>query len=131
MKIKDHQGQGLVHLAAACGFESILVYLCREIGLGFDDLDNNERTPLHLAALEGQAGTGMLLVAWETDLNKADIEAFTPLHLSALSQCYKLSRNLLICGANPNIKDRNGETALDIAKTRNAIDIINLLVSFT
>lgn len=120
-------GQTLVHLAAECGFECILVYLCKELEMSFSDTDINGRTPLHAAALEGQTGTGIILIAWTDNLNLQDLEGFTPLHLAALSQNYKLVRNLLIKNAKTDIKDFKNETPIDVALSRDAKDVIKLL----
>lgn len=128
--LKNSQGQSLVHIAAESGFESILVYLCREIGLSYTDTDSNGRTPLHIAALEGQTNTGILLIAWSSDLNQIDMEGFTPLHLAALSQNYRLARNLVIRRAKTNLRDVKGELALDIAINRGCLEIVKLLVYY-
>lgn len=125
--MRNVYGQSLVHIAAECGFESILVYLCLELKLCFYSTDMNGRTPLHVAALEGQTGTGLILIAWTDDVNIQDLEGFTPLHLAALSQNYKLTRNLLIKNADPTIKDQKDETPLDIAIARDTKEIIKLL----
>jgi ankyrin repeat protein len=125
--IQNVYGKTPLHIAAECGFESILVYLCRELHMDFSSTDINGRTPLHIAALEGQINTGILLISWSDDLNIQDIEGFTPLHLAALSQNYKLVRNLIIRDADVSCKDFKNETAFDIALNRGAPDIIKLL----
>ncbi|OMJ67621.1 hypothetical protein SteCoe_35170 [Stentor coeruleus] len=125
--MRNVYGQSLVHIAAECGFESILVYLCQVLKLCFSSTDMNGRTPLHVSALEGQTGTGLLLIAWTHDVNIQDLEGFTPLHLAALSQNYKLIRNLLIKNADTTIKDQKDETPLDIAISRENKEIIKLL----
>ena len=128
--IKDSSGHGLVHIASSNGFDSILVYLHCVLGLSFTETDNNGRTPLHLAALDSQTGTGLLLVVWSEDLDLQDIEGFTALHLSVLSQSYKIARNLIIRGADQTIKDNKQETALTVALNRGEASIIKLLVTF-
>jgi ankyrin repeat protein len=130
VNVKDGQGHNIVHLASMHGFEGILVYLCGVCKMSYTETDVHGRTPLHLAALEGQASTGILLLAWSEDLNQQDIESFTPLHLSVLSQSYKLVRNLIIKGADKTIKDNTNKTPLDIALNREDLHIIKLLVSF-
>lgn len=127
---KDTSGQNLVHIAASLGFDAILVYLCREQGMSFETTEINGRNALHLAALDNQVNTGMLLIQWSEDLNIQDSEDFTALHLAVLSQSYKLVRNLIIMNASQDIKDNKGDTALDIALNRGDTSIIRLLVSF-
>ncbi|OMJ72716.1 hypothetical protein SteCoe_28783 [Stentor coeruleus] len=129
--VKNIYGQNPLHIAAECGFENILVYLCRELYMDFSSTDINGRTPLHIAALEGQINTGILLISWSDNLNLQDIEGFTPLHLAVLSQNYKLVRNLIIRDADTKIKDSKDETAFDIALNRGVPDIIKILKPMT
>lgn len=125
---KDVNGQSLVHMAAAHGFDSILVYLCFVLKMSYVENEKNGRSPLHMACLENQVITGMLLIVWNEELDLQDVEDFTPLHLAVLSSSYKLVRNLVIMGADMTIKDKKGETALDIALNRGEASIIKLLV---
>lgn len=127
---KDMAGCGLVHIAAANGFDGILVYLCCVLALPCTETESNGRTPLHLAALESQVNTGMLLIVWSQNLDLQDVEGFTALHLAVLSQCYKLVRNLIIRGANKKIEDNKNETALTVAINRGDSSIIKLLVFY-
>ena len=135
LAIKDNLSQSLVHIAAKNGFDSILVYLCMEKGVNYLDADVNKRNSLHLAALESQVNTGILLTIWIKEnhpesLNDKDCSGSTAMHYAASSQCYKIVRNLLIVGADINIADDKGDTALDIAKSRKDDPIIQLLVWF-
>lgn len=125
---KDSNGQSLVHMAASSGFDSILVYLCFVLKMSYIENEKNGRSPLHMACLENQVVTGMLLIVWNEELNLQDVEDFTPLHLAVLSSSYKLVRNLVIMGADLSIRDKKGETALDIALNRGDAAIIKLLV---
>lgn len=126
---KDVNGKNIVHIAAACGFECILVYLCFEVRMSYVEADVFGRTPLHLACLEAQVGTGMLLIVWNEELDKIDKEGFYPLQLAVLSQCYKLVRNLLIMGADPKLRDSKNNTTLELAHKRGDHSIISLLVT--
>ena len=128
-RIKNANGKGLVHIAAECGFEYMLAYFCRALKLSYKDTDINGRTPLHIAALEGQTHAAIMLISWEEDINSIDIEGFTPLHLAAISQNYKIARNLLLKKADTTVKDNKNETALDIALNRDSEDIVKLLVT--
>lgn len=125
---KDVRGHNLVHLAASNGNEPILVYLCFSLKMSYIETDINNRSPLHLACLENQVGTGMLLIAWNEELDLQDTEGFAPLHLAVLSQSYKLVRNLIIMGAKKQVKDLKGETPLDLALINGENSIVKLLV---
>lgn len=129
---KDINGQSLVHMAAAHGFDAILVYLCFELKMSYIENERNGRSPLHLACLENQVLTGMLLIVWNEEIDLQDVEDFTPLHLAVLSSSYKLIRNLIIMGADTKIKDKKGETPLEIALNHGCdTSIIKLLVTYS
>jgi len=51
----------------------------------------------------------------------------TPLHIAALSGSIRLTRKLLLRGANRNVKDFSGKTPLDIAKDNSFNTIISML----
>jgi Ankyrin repeats (3 copies) len=129
LDILNKYSQGPVHLAAFYGLESIIVYLCKNLGLSTNDKDFSLRTPLHLAALEGRTNAAILLISLYENVNIVDAEGFTPLHLAVISQNYKIVRNLLIKNAKTDIKDLKGETPLTIAKNHEDASIIKLIVS--
>lgn len=134
--LKDNLSHSLVHMAATNGFDSILVYLCMEKGMSYLETDSNLRNPLHLAALDNQVNTGLLLIVWIKEyypekLDDKDWSGSTAMHYAANSQCYKIIRNLLIVGASKDIVDAKGDTALSIAVSKADDPIVKLLVSFT
>ena len=136
VSLKDNISNSLVHMAASNGFDSILVYLCMEKGMNYLEKDSNQRNPLHLAALESQANTGILLAVWIKEyhperINDKDWSGSTAMHYAANSQCYKIVRNLIILGAEKDVVDAKGDTALNIAKNKEDDPIIKLLVNFT
>ncbi|MEZ0223096.1 MAG: ankyrin repeat domain-containing protein [Alphaproteobacteria bacterium] len=80
--------------------------------------DNAGRTPLHYAVRH--TGPGEMIVSVQltrADVNAQDICGRTPLMISA-AKCGEHIDLLLGKGANPDLKDRLGLTALDIAKIR-------------
>jgi ankyrin repeat protein len=128
--VKNYSQQGLVHIAAEHGFDSILVYLCKELDLRSDEVDANRRTPLHLAALHGNLTTASYLVAWGENLNCLDSQGNTPLHLAAASQGYKIVRLFIAKGANKYISNNQNLLAYDVAQQYQNPDILELLVKF-
>ena len=52
-----------MHIASEHGFDGILAYLYKELNLNLNETDINKRTPLHLAALNGNITTAMFLIA--------------------------------------------------------------------
>ena len=62
--------------------------------------DRANRTPLHLAALEGREQSCTVLIALTTNFEMRDNDGFTPLHLAAISGNYRIVRHLIMRGAS-------------------------------
>jgi ankyrin repeat protein len=74
--------------------------------------DNDGRTPLHLAAMNGYYLTTQYLLANGANPNIKDNDGRTPLHLAATSGSDLTIQSLLAKRANPNIQDNLGNTPL-------------------
>jgi ankyrin repeat protein len=59
--------------------------------------------------------------------NLQEVAGRTALMMAAAYHNAFIVRNLLAAGANPALKDKNGETALDYARRASQIDIVKLL----
>ena len=73
------------------------------------------RTPLHFAAVFGQAEVVIALIKAGADINAKDKYGETPLHYSAEQDDIKTALVLIKEGADINTKDKNGNTPLQIA----------------
>ena len=69
------------------------------------------RTPLHLAALQGDAASVVGLCTYKAKVNITDEHGLTPLHKAAAQGHNEAAEELLAHGANPNAKDEVGITA--------------------
>lgn len=114
--MKDFQGQAVTHISASNGQLALLAYFYKELQVPLDLKDNAGRTPLHIAALEGQEQSAGLLIALSIDMNLQDDEGMTPLHLAALSKSYRIVRHLLMRGAKKDIENKAGATPLRVAE---------------
>jgi len=86
--------------------------------------DARERTPLHLAAANAQAGLLQALLAFGCDPNVRDASGRTPL-FAALEHgpaALSMVRALIAHGANPEAADANGETPLGQALEHPALE---------
>jgi ankyrin repeat protein len=85
-------------------------------------------TPLHLAALRGDAEEVERLLNSGADPNVRDVFGRTPLHYAAARNHKAAAELLLSRGADPNAKDESGETPLDLAAKWCAVDAAELLL---
>lgn len=85
-------------------------------GIKLDAKDNDGFTALHWAAWSGMPQSTILLVSeGGLDLNAQENSGYTPLMLAALRGNAAAVRLLLELGADPAVKNAEGQTALDIA----------------
>ncbi|MEE4246251.1 MAG: ankyrin repeat domain-containing protein, partial [Kangiellaceae bacterium] len=89
-------------------------------------------TPLHLACFFGQADTVDLLVNAGAPVNikTNNSSALSPLHSAAASQSILIVRKLLSCGADVDVQQAGGYTALMSAAAHNNSELLALLQSF-
>jgi ankyrin repeat protein len=121
----DSVGNTPLHWAATGGnLEVAELMIARKLNV---DVKNNAgQTPLHLA-IKGPdpplnrgrhqyCSVVNMLLANHADINAQDDEGRTPLHYSI--RFGALARLLLKKGADPSIRDRSGETPLDLAESK-------------
>lgn len=109
-------------------------YLVRNLGIDVDTKDTN--TMLHYAVSEGSVEALNELIKLRANVNNTNADFQTPLHYAVENNSYRMKESvssLLLSKANPNIKDKNGNTALHLAvinahKSPDYIDIINNLI---
>jgi ankyrin repeat protein len=112
--VKDNKGRGLIHWAAVCqGCDMhCLKLLLDETSVRLQD--SQGRTALHFAALKGHELSCQLIGSSHPEsLNLLDSDGCTALHLAAMYGHANIVNCLLQLGADPAIKDGQGETALD------------------
>src|SRR5262249_16916155 len=112
----DADGRTALHGAAENGREA-MVDLLRTNGLDIEARDNDEKTPLHLAAAEGQVGTLQMLLDdtrnWpKSDADAADFYGRTPLHDAAAAGRDAVVEPLRKAGATVDARDRHRLTPL-------------------
>ena len=67
---------------------------------------------LHFAAREGDIPTAQLMLDSGVDINHLDVDKTTALTVSLMNKQYTFAKFLLDRGANPNLADVLGRTAL-------------------
>ncbi|MFZ3231686.1 MAG: ankyrin repeat domain-containing protein [Pseudobdellovibrio sp.] len=115
-----------LHLAAGDVLEIAKILLAN--GADLHAVDDDGSTPLHCALYPEMTD---FLISKGAKLNALDNNGDTPLiGLASEDEGYESMEVLLEAGASPSIKNKNGETALDIARGRGEEDKIEMLLEF-
>lgn len=116
--------QAVLHLAAARGFSEILVLLI-DSHAAISPVDANGNTPLDEAVLHNQTAALRFLIAHGADVKRVHpADGRGPIHEAAIKGFADLLPILVDAGANPVLRDRSGQTPLDLAlayKNANAV----------
>jgi ankyrin repeat protein len=102
-------------LFAAVGFgDPAVIQALLKGGANVNEKDNDGMTALHWAVLAHHPEAVKALVAGRADVNAADRFGYTPLHYAAAVDFGDASTvtALLQAGADPNVKSKEGKTAL-------------------
>lgn len=91
--------------------------------------DENDRTPLHVAAEVGDRGLVELLLVKEVDVNAKDKDGLTPLMVAIDNDHLSIAQLLLNEGADANVEDNSGRTALIAAIEKDSPELVEALVS--
>uniref|UniRef100_A0A8D2L4N5 Ankyrin repeat domain 27 n=1 Tax=Varanus komodoensis TaxID=61221 RepID=A0A8D2L4N5_VARKO len=92
--------------------------------------DDQGFTPLHIAAICGQASLIDLLVSKGAVVNAMDYHGSTPLHLACQKGYQNVTLLLLHYKASTEVQDNNGNTALHLACTYGHEDCVKALVYY-
>jgi len=114
--------------AAYHGQAHIARYLVGETGVDEDKVNCNGWTSLYWAACLRQVHIARYLVEEAgVDKDKVNCNGWTPLMVAALCGCLKVVRYLLEVGVDAKLKNKDGETALAIAKKEGYAEVAALL----
>ncbi|YAF99073.1 MAG: ankyrin repeat domain-containing protein (plasmid) [Nodularia sp. CChRGM 3473] len=124
VNLRNAQGQTPLHVHR---FQPSLIKLLLDRKAKVNLQDAEGKTPLYDVNLEG----AQLLVAANADLNVQDNLGRTPLHQAVLEEQSFFGPELVTLflskNARVDLKDKQGKTALDLARQLNKTLIINLL----
>lgn len=113
-------GGSYAPLDRAIRYMDLLVPDLIKTGASVDDIGGYWRSPLAMAAAFGKTDAIRHLLTAKVNVNFANAEGQTPLHLSSSSE---ITQELLRAGADPDIQDNQGKTPLHIAVERNFISL--------
>ncbi|XP_033645288.1 transient receptor potential cation channel subfamily A member 1-like [Asterias rubens] len=130
LKMKDKENNTALHSAVNSGSEEA-VRVCIEFGSPIDVLQEDDSTPLHLAASQGSLPLVKLLLsppASDTTLSNCDVELMTPLHRAAMFDHVDVADFLIEKGADVDSVDKTGCSPLLRAVSRGSINTAKLLI---
>jgi len=131
---KNNSGRTPLHMAVGRPDNEKVVEILLDRGASLAITDNTEKTALHLAS----ASNAAILLKRGAKINAPDGDGNTPLHLALMDlpriksfvvPMKELAKILLAGGADPNIKNANGKSPLDIAVESGVQEAIDLLRS--
>ncbi|XP_067420365.1 ankyrin repeat domain-containing protein 26 isoform X6 [Emydura macquarii macquarii] len=120
---------GKLHRAAAGGDLGKLQQLLKKHDV--NQLDKENRTPLHLACANGHSDVVTYLVDNKCKLNLCDNDNRSPLMKAVQCQQEKCATMLLEHGADPNLVDVNNNTALHLAAHTANITLAEQLLEYS
>ena len=83
--------------------------------------------PIHNAASYGHLEVTDLLIKNGADVNAQDIYLFTPLHEATLKKKYEICKLLIRNHADIHLKNRDGQSPLDLAIQMEDEDLVDIL----
>ena len=118
-----------IHVAAAAGHEDIVRFLLSdEIRADPRTATDNNFTPLHAAAMQGNARICQLLLDHGADPNmQTDPQGYLPLHSAAWGGHVEAVQVLLECGARTDLHNYRGEIPLKTARRQKRTAVVELL----
>jgi tankyrase len=112
---RDTQGRNSTPLHLAAGYNNVEVAeFLLENGADVNAQDKGGLIPLHNASSYGHVDIAALLIKFNTCVNAVDKWGFTPLHEAAQKGRTQLCALLLAHGADPTMKNQEGQTSLDL-----------------
>lgn len=113
---------------AAFNGHTPVVSLLLEKGASLDALEANSRTALMYASSGPFPETVELLLEKGADVNvQGSLEGFTALMTAAAEGQHEVVRLLLVYGADPALKDKDGDTAESFATQNGHSEVVTLL----
>ena len=128
ISIKTNNNFNMIHLAVMGNKVTSLYYFYKKYKIDISSNDSKNNTLLHLAAyFNSNKIFNYLLTVKKINVNSKNKDGFTPLHFAVVNQNISIIKKLLIKGAHSSIKNNSQETAFDLAKKNNNLEIQKIL----
>ena len=123
-------GSTPLHFAARAGHLEV-ARLLLDSGAEINIRSDPGVTPLHAAAHGNHDAMAELLIRRGADKDPRDKNhGYTPLHRAAVYGHVEVSLALLKQGADPGVQDSSGDQPVDIARHRDAAELVTLLKGY-
>jgi ankyrin repeat protein len=106
-----------------------VVRVLLEGGANLDKTNDLGCTALHYAAHNGQLDVCRLLLDWGAKVDPLNMSKDTPLHYAAFAGNLSLVKLLVWRGADVSLKNDDGQTACDVARSKGREDVAEWLDS--
>jgi len=113
--VPDNHVQRMLNTSAKEGDLKMLDYLVKEKNASVN-VENGKDSALHLAAEGGNVLAGRKLLEHGAKIDHQGKEGNTPLHEASIQGKSEFTSLLLAAGADVTVKNKKGETALDVAQ---------------
>ena len=127
--LTNHLQMTLLHLAAQGDKPCSFLFLHGK-QLNINQRDSKRTTALHWAAFAGSEQiVAYLLSQPSIELDPLDNDGLTPLHLATIYGNSRIVRKLLVAGANRLLRSQKGQTALEIANSKEFGGVARMLTN--
>ena len=113
----DDKDRNTPLIYAAIFGDVTVVQVLLEGGANLEETDTNTSTALHYAAYYGYLDVSRLLLDWGAKVDPLDTWKETPLHWAAWAGHLSVVKLLVERGADVRLKNDNGQTASDVARS--------------
>ena len=121
-------GGTYLHFAAYLGDVDATKILLIEDKAEVNATDEDERTPMHFAALKGHADVAKVLIQNGADVNAVNDDNLTPLYYTARHGHVDVAKVLIQNGADVNAVTDNKWTTLHCAAWKGHVDVAKVLL---
>ncbi|XP_063379537.1 transient receptor potential channel pyrexia-like [Cydia fagiglandana] len=125
---KNYKGFTALHLAAMCGSLECVELLLRDGNADPNAEDYTQRTPVHAAVSNSERSCEIIemLASWGAQINKKDINGYSPLHTAAKDGLTPCVETLIVLGADVTSKSKKGHTALSVIARKSPKSLVFL-----
>ncbi|GAB5367671.1 hypothetical protein AAMO2058_001250800 [Amorphochlora amoebiformis] len=132
VKAVDNKGYGPLHLACLNGHLNMVKFLVESCKVDIKAVNEEGKTPLLVANGGGHVQVVRCLVELNADLETADSNGYKPLHLACSNRHLNLAKFLVEeCKANIEAVNKQGETALSLAREGGKPDLVSYVEAAT